>query len=127
MYFEHVPVQSFKEKLEERKKPINTQFLQVSSLIRFAKNLGYKNVEKNVWGTWGGNGFEQILTKDLPRFVSFNTMKYWHNNPENKYTPSRLNDAITVAAEYKLVERVKLQKTKYGVEVQNHYVKLLGE
>ena len=114
----------FKRQLEERSKPIDTLMLQLESLYNFAGKLGY-----NIRGSYYVNrGFynPNAPQEDL-KFISFDVMKYWHNNPFQRYSFSNGGLNIAAAAEGRIVETVKLQRTKKGVKVQSHYVKLVTE
>ncbi|CAM0056021.1 hypothetical protein VPHK460_0182 [Vibrio phage K460] len=111
----------FKRQLEERSKPIDTLNLQLASLYNFAGKLGY-----GIRGSYYDNqGFHNPKApRESLKFVSFDTMKYWHNNPFNQYTFSD-EMSTAVASSARIVERVKLQKTNAGIKVQDHYVKLV--
>ncbi|AUR91577.1 hypothetical protein NVP1161O_135 [Vibrio phage 1.161.O._10N.261.48.C5] len=111
----------FKRQLEERSKPIDTLNLQLESLYAFVGKLGY-----SIRGSYHINrGFHnpKAPQEDL-KFISFDVMKYWHNNPYNDYTFSE-EMSVAAASSARIVERVKLQRTKEGTKVQNHYVKLV--
>lgn len=115
-----MPLERFKEKLEERSKPIDTKVLQLDSLYTFANKLGYE-----VLGVHTCQGFKNLnAPREGLKFISFDDMKYWHNNPFNRYT-FREEMSTAAAARYKLVDKVKIQRTKQGLKVQNHYVKLV--
>lgn len=111
----------FKRQLEERSKPIDTLKLQLESLYNFAGKLGY-----SIRGSYYNNqGFHNPKApRESLKFVSFDTMKYWHNNPFNQYTFSD-EMSTAVASSARIVGRVKLQRTKEGIKVQDHYVKLV--
>ena len=111
----------FKRQLEERSKPIDTTNLQLESLYNFASRLGY-----TVRGSYRDNqGFVNLnAPRENLKFVSFDDMKYWHNNPFNQYTFSE-EMSTAAASSARIVERVKLQKTNAGIKVQDHYVKLV--
>ena len=111
----------FKRQLEERSKPIDTLNLQLESLYNFAGKLGY-----GIRGSYYDNQgfFNHNAPREGLKFVSFDTMKYWHNNPFNNYSFSDTMN-IVAASSARIVERVKLQRTKDGIKVQDHYVKLV--
>ena len=111
----------FKRQLEERSKPIDTEMLQLESLYNFAGKLGY-----SIRGSYYDNqGFHNPKApREGLKFVSFDTMKHWHNNPFNKYTFSA-EMSTAAASSARIVERVKLQRTEDGIKVQDHYVKLV--
>ncbi len=110
----------FKKELKVRELPIDTEELQLKSLYGFAGKLGYK-----ILGSHSKNrGFHNpYAEREALKFISFDTMKYYHNNPFNNYTFTNPN--IAAAAVVRIVEKVKLQQTKGGIKVQNHYVKLV--
>ncbi|AGG57915.1 hypothetical protein VPBG_00143 [Vibrio phage helene 12B3] len=111
----------FERQLKEREKPIDTEMLQLESLYNFAGKLGY-----SIRGSYYNNqGFHNPKApRESLKFVSFDTMKRWHNNPFNNYTFSdKMSTAVASSA--RIVERVKLQRTKEGIKVQDHYVKLV--
>lgn len=115
-----MPLERFKEKLEERSKPIDTRVLQLDSLYTFANKLGYE-----VLGIDTCQGFKNLnAPREGLKFISFDTMKYWHNNPFKDYTFCA-EMSTGAAARYKLVDKVKIQRTKQGLKVQSHYVKLV--
>jgi len=95
--------------------------LQLESLYKFADKLGY-----SIRGSYYDNqGFHNSnAPRECLKFVSFDTMKFWHNNPFNKYT---FSDEMSTAAasSARVVGQVKLQRTRKGIKVQNHYVKLV--
>ncbi|AUR93326.1 hypothetical protein NVP1187O_013 [Vibrio phage 1.187.O._10N.286.49.F1] len=111
----------FKRQLEGRSKPIDTLNLQLESLYNFAGKLGY-----SIRGSYYKNQgfFNHNAPRESLKFISFDTMKYWHNNPFNNYS---FSDKMSTAAasSARIVERVKLQRTKEGIKVQDHYVKLV--
>ncbi|AGN51606.1 hypothetical protein VPLG_00167 [Vibrio phage eugene 12A10] len=113
-------INKFKEELEARSKPIDTRTLQLLSLYDFANKLGYRTL-----GVDTCQGFHNHKApRESLKFVSFDTMKRWHNNPFNNYTFSdKMSTAVASSA--RIVERVKLQRTKEGIKVQDHYVKLV--
>lgn len=126
---EHIVVTNFKNRVNSVQ---DTTMLQVISLLGFATTLGYTNVQTSARGVHGCNGFQLAIsdeTKQMPKFVSFDAMKYWHNQSGTDTTffgkESLMNQEIHCSSGAKLVERVKLQRTKDGVKVQNHYVKLV--
>ncbi len=116
-------LKAFEQELLARSQPINTLDLQLESLYNFAEDLGYELA--NGGGYYKIEGFKNLnASLEALKFVSFDDMKYWHNNPFNRY-PFREEMSPAAAARYKLVDKVKIQRTKQGLKVQNHYVKLV--
>ena len=115
-------IKDFEDEVLARTRPINTRMLQLSSLYDFANELGYI-----VLGTDTCQGFyNPKVPRDGLKFISFDTMKHYHNNPFNDYTFSS-EMSIAAAANARIVERVKLQRTKNGIKAQNHYIKLITD
>ncbi len=110
----------FKKELAARELPIDTEELQLESLYDFAGKLGYK-----ILGSYSKNqGFHNPhAEREALKFISFDTMKHYHNNPFDNYIFTHPN--VAAAAVARIVEKVKLQQTKRGIKVQNHYVKLV--
>lgn len=113
----------FEQELLARRQPMDTLMLQLESLYNFAGALGYSLANGGSYLT--SRGFVNLnAPREGLKFISFDMMKYWHNNPFKDYT-FRKEISTAAAARHKLVDRVKIQRTKQGLKVQNHYVKLV--
>ncbi|QXN60227.1 hypothetical protein KUA24_160 [Vibrio phage HNL01] len=125
---ENYYVSQFKKIIAKRELPEDTFNLQWQSLCSFAESMGYEVLFKfTSLGDLQSRGFKLAnpdLKNQLPDYVSFENMVKYHNTYFWPYG-SALKRIVQRADEDKLVECVKLQRTKQGLKAQNHYVRLL--
>lgn len=142
-------LENFKQRLEERKQPIDTAYLQLQSVRLFMEELGYEfvgdlNDENNLFA----KGFiraKKAYKYDqegeyFPRFVRFsdacrlhNGCDHWVRNGRHEFKLGKCefimeDSTYTKARGRRLVHQVKLQRCKKsasGFKVQNHWVNLV--
>lgn len=145
----NIYLENFKQRLEERKQPIDTTYLQLQSVRLFMEELGYDlagdpNNAKNLFA----KGFVRAKKEYkydqkgeyFPRFVSFsdacrlhNGCYHWVRDDRHEFKLGKCEFIMedityTKALGRKLVHQVKLQQDKkklHGFKVQNHWVSLV--
>ena len=122
--------QIYKDKLANAKdgEVVNTSALQIESISRFAKAVGYR-----IRGVSMVSGFELTDRSEVSpqlHYISLETMIKWHNSPHKGVRcASYITDLIVHGRKFKLVQQVKMQRGNClgmkTVTIQDHYVRIL--
>ena len=122
-----------KEFLLKLSEPVDTTDLQLKSLENFMNVLGFVLISNWRWRVVENESRYPCV----PEIISFNNACRMHNQECRRlflYNVIKINAGRNItlpirdyfdALDSKLVEQVKLQKSKRGVKVQNHFVKLI--